>query len=434
MNTAKVEQAIRMARTYAAEQLPWFSRALFSARLVLTTRSPSLAAVDDDMRVYFNTEFTSEMLRHDGINRAVRQLAFVWLHEISHVLREHPDRSRERNATPQQWNIAADLEINDSKWQGLEAPSRFPPLMPSNFELPEGKLAEFYYSHLPQGKTNGTESGELLGLAVPDEGSGVHGQTRSWELTDEDENSAGLSGLELEVLRQQVADSISSQKYRGVAPAGWLRWAESHLRPQINWQEQLKLRLRGAVATGIGARTDYSFRRPHRRSALYAPFIRPCLLVDRVPTIACVVDTSGSMSARDLGYALAEVRGVLNSLRTPITVIACDAVAYEPIQILTHADFLSLGKQLRGGGGTNMVAGIEAALALRPRPDAVIVLTDGYTPFPSRRYTTPVLFGIIKLTGYTNVPMPQMPPWRTADVIVLDTDVSDRVDRRFCKA
>jgi len=39
--------------------------------------------------------------------------------------------------------------------------------------------------------------------------------------------------------------------------------------------------------------------------------------------------------------------------------------------------------ELIGGGGTNMGEGIHKALQLRPRPEVVVVLTDGYTPWPS---------------------------------------------------
>jgi predicted metal-dependent peptidase len=59
-------------------------------------------------------------------------------------------------------------------------------------------------------------------------------------------------------------------------------------------------------------------------------------------------------------------------------VIACDAQAYQAQQV---RDLRAI--RLAGGGGTDMGAGLDAAAALRPRPDLVIVLTDGYTPWRS---------------------------------------------------
>jgi predicted metal-dependent peptidase len=410
----EIEQLLRMARAYAAEQLPWFAPALYAAPLVLTDHCPSVAAVDEGMRIYFNPERVRQLLAQaETTQRALRQLAFLWVHEICHVLRRHAERAKEKGAEPIQWNIAADLEINDAQWKGLEIPEAFPPLLPKQLGLPEGKLAEFYYDALE--KEVRSTSGEWEG--VSDEGSGVHGQKRWWELPADDKRAPARSEIDKELVQREVAEEIRQRKSWGDIPAGWKRWAEEVLNPKVNWRDLLKRKVRGALTIGTGQRIDYSFARPHRRAEVYDPVLPPSLQGDFLPRIACVVDTSGSMSKRELAQALAEVRKVLETFRLPITVIPCDAVPYEPIQVFTSSQAQRL--RLRGGGGTNMIAGIEAALKLRPIPDVVIVLTDGDTPFPPKRYKVPVLFGIFDPTGDGKVPKPPMPPWREGDVMVI---------------
>jgi predicted metal-dependent peptidase len=410
----EIEQLLRMARAYAAEQLPWFAPALYAAPLVLTDHCPSVAAVDEGMRIYFNPERVRQLLAQAGTTqRALRQLAFLWVHEICHILRRHAERAKEKGAEPIRWNIAADLEINDAQWKGLEIPEAFPPLLPKQLGLPEGKLAEFYYDALE--KEVRSTSGEWEG--VSDEGSGVHGQKRWWELPADDKRAPARSEIDKELVQREVAEEIRQRKSWGDIPAGWKRWAEEVLNPKVNWRDLLKRKVRGALTIGTGQRIDYSFARPHRRAEVYDPVLPPSLQGDFLPRIACVVDTSGSMSKRELAQALAEVRKVLETFRLPITVIPCDAVPYEPIQVFTSSQAQRL--RLRGGGGTNMIAGIEAALKLRPIPDVVIVLTDGDTPFPPKRYKVPVLFGIFDPTGDGKVPKPPMPPWREGNVVVI---------------
>jgi predicted metal-dependent peptidase len=253
-----------------------------------------------------------------------------------------------------------------------------------------------------------------------DEGSGVHGQARPWELHADDPSTNALSDFDRQALQEEVARKIvEHQKEQGTLPAGWLRWAEAILKPKVNWREQLKRILRGVISEGLGHRLDYSYRRPHRRSAVYHPIYLPALQGEYKPRVACVVDTSGSISDRELMQSLAEVRAVLEALRIPVTIIPCDAVPYEAIRVFDGSDWLKVRQGLRGGGGTDMVAGLNAALALKPKPEAVIVLTDGHTPFPSTRPKDTAVIWAIWQYGDGEPPKPPMPPWRARDVVVV---------------
>src|SRR4051794_5000151 len=145
------EKYVRMSRALAAECLPFFAEVLYAARLVMTSTCPALAAIDPHLRVYFQPELVQELVSSTTPSEAIAQLGFVWIHEISHWLRDHRTRAVEAGVGAAQsllWNAAADLEINDARWTGLRPPKMFPPLLPSDFGFPAGVLTEEYYRRL----------------------------------------------------------------------------------------------------------------------------------------------------------------------------------------------------------------------------------------------------------------------------------------------
>jgi predicted metal-dependent peptidase len=210
-------------------------------------------------------------------------------------------------------------------------------------------------------------------------GSGADGQPRPW-----DDDAGGLDQWQADLLRRQVAqDVMRHAREAGTVPAGLARWASQLLSPKVDWRRLLAAELRRALADVAGA-VDYSYRRPSRRAAVFSGMVPGVVLPALrrpVPEVAVVCDTSGSMSDDLLAAALAEVEGLLGSLgmARQVRLLACDT-AVGPVQRVTSARRV----ELAGGGGTNMGAGIAAAAALRPRPAVVVILTDGYTPWPAR--------------------------------------------------
>ncbi len=175
----------------------------------------------------------------------------------------------------------------------------------------------------------------------------------------------------------------------------------------MDWRRVLRSAVRRGVADVTG-RVDFTYRRPSRRAAAMPDVILPSLRRPR-PTVAVVVDTSGSMSDPMLAQVLGEISGLLTSLgvgRDRLHVVCCDAQAYQAQRVFNARDV-----RLLGGGGTDMGAGLDATAALRPHPDLVVVLTDGHTPWPARAPAgSKVLVGLLDPTG-------SAPPWATRVLI-----------------
>ncbi|MFG3155558.1 VWA-like domain-containing protein [Streptomyces sp. NPDC048219] len=354
------------ARLHAVKVRPYLADALFALHVVEDPSVPTMA-VDAHWRCYVSPAFVARM--------PVAELAGVWVHEVSHLLRDHHGRG-ERYARRHEEhgpgerlrrNIAADFEINDDIYgDGLPRPRGA--VLPSLLRLPSGLLMEEYLR-------TASMSGLASDLAWLDCGGGADGQERPWELGPD--GAHGLSRQQRDAVRFRVAEGIKGRP--GDAPEGWRRWADEAFHPPQPWRELLGSAVRSA-AGGPGVGENHSYRRPSRRSASLPGVLLPSLR--RTPPRVCVViDTSGSVSDAELGSALLEVAAIAQAVggrRDLVSVISCDAAAGVAVPLCRAENI-----ELLGGGGTDLRSGFARALRSRPRPDVIVALTDGQTPWPS---------------------------------------------------
>jgi predicted metal-dependent peptidase len=355
--TGRRIEGVAAARLWATDRFPYLASGLFGAEVVAAPGSGTVS-VDESWRMRADPDLVA------GWTAA--ELGSVLVHHVCHLLRTHGERAQAFGVRPDEasrWVQAADAEINDDLIPaGLELPGR--PVLPRDLGAEDGLLAEQYFA----GIRTTDRSAQWF-----DCGSGADGVPRPGD------GPPGLPAWQAELLRRQVAqDVIAHSKRAGTVPGGLLRWAQEILSPKVNWRTLLAAELRRAVAEVSGA-VDYSYRRPSRRASVAGNVVLPALRRP-VPEVAVVCDTSGSMTEDLLADALAEVEGLMRALgmARQVRVLACDT-AVGPAQRVNSARQV----QLVGGGGTNMGTGIAAAAALRPRPAVTVVLTDGYTPWPS---------------------------------------------------
>ncbi|WP_067472341.1 vWA domain-containing protein [Nocardia amamiensis] len=367
------------ARLHAARARPYLATALYALCVVESRRVPTMG-VDRHWRCYVSPAFVDRT--------PVEDLAGVWVHEVSHLLRDHHGRSdrfaRQHDLTGPaerlRMNIAADCEINDDAFgDGLAQPDDA--VVPASLGLPEGELMEDYLRRFRLGP-------HTQGMAWLDCGSGADGLEREWELGPD--GADGLSEQERDAVRFLVAQGIIGRP--GNASKEWQRWAEEAFHPPQPWRDLLGAAIRSAVS-GAGAGEDYTYGRPARRSAGVPGVVLPSLR-RTPPRVSVLIDTSGSVSDTELGSALLEVAAISRAVggrRDLVTVLPCDAAA--PI---VHP--LCRGERipLVGGGGTDMRTGIAKALRVQPRPDVLVILTDGQTPWPTRRPSCRTVVGLFR--------------------------------------
>lgn len=416
-------EKIQAARFRLINERPYIATALLSLQTI-KDEGLSTMGVDKKWRLYYDPKVTDEW--------SVDEIEGALYHEVLHMLREHYNRLL--NYPHRIANIAADAEINDDILkEGFKLPGK--PVTPESINMQPGLLAEKYAEELLKRAEdeikkilsmfdisdleNNSESGSSCSSTdsyKPQPGSGICGSIatgtyETWEIQDTQDTGSvseatGLSETELEILRRNIAQEIKNYEQihgRGSIPQYLSRWAEEKLSPKIDWRKEIASVVRNAVANTAGM-VDYSYQRPSRRQNIISDIILPSMR-QPLPTIAVVIDTSGSISDEMLSQAVAEVEGILKALgfRDRIWYIACDYDVHITKQISSIKEI-----KLEGGGGTDMGKGIKAAAFLKPHPNICIVLTDGYTPWPDKPPSRmKIIVGLIN----NNETLPEVPGW-----------------------
>ena len=375
-------------------------------------------AYTDGDRIAFSPAFMDEL--------SDSELEFVLMHEILHVALRHCARVGERD--PFLFNIACDIVVNSNILQSndgrketitLKKYGESMHLTPSGEEGAKFTAEEVYEQLLKKaqkqagkgaqdkdeqegkksegGRGDGASGGKNGGSKKRTDGG--FDEHDKWKKTESEEERAlwekrVLDACEAVEIRQACTG-------RGTLPLGAERKLKELREPQTDWRQVLSNFVQEEVC-------DYSFSPPDRRFD-ESPFFLPDFneKEERVSNILFMIDTSGSMSDDMVTAAYSEVKGAIDQFggRLRGWLGFFDAAVVEPKPFEGVEEFKII--KAKGGGGTDfevIFRYVEEKMS-ENLPVSIIVLTDGYAPFPKeeRALGIPVLW----LLNNENV----KPPW-----------------------
>jgi len=374
--TAK--KRISKARSELILDHPFFGCLALKLTMEENSKFPTL--MTDGKALYYNPDFINSLDR--------RELVGVLAHEISHICLGHCWRRDDRNKAT--WNIAGDYATNTV-------------LIHSGFKLPEGALidetgeydklsAEEIYKLLPEQEEKQKQSSSGQGEHNEDDEDNDSGQGEG-ESDENDNQDPGNCGGVMDAQSKQEAKeneqewkaamSQAMQIAKGEMPANLKRQIEDILNPELPWQSLLR------DFVEYSARNDYNWNRPSRRY-FGNNIVLPSLISEELPEVVVAIDTSGSISQKELSEFGKEVSSILEAYETNARVVYCDAKVQNE-EVFARAD-MPLKLNAMGGGGTSFVPVFKHVYKNGLTPSCLIYFTDLYGDFPSKAPDYPVMW------------------------------------------
>jgi predicted metal-dependent peptidase len=335
-----------------------------------------------------NTNGRDENYGRDFIKRLDdKELAFVVLHETLHKAYRHLFIWRklwEENS--QIANMACDYVINlqlvdmDKDQHMLAMP------------MHEGKVVG-----LVDERFRGMNAKQVFDILKEEEPEGGYGggggfDSHDWEGAKElsDEQKKELAKEIDQAIRQGI---IAHEKLVGKGGGGLNRELEDLMHPEVDWKEVLKEFVRSTCS----AKDASSWRRVNRRF-LGGDVYMPTLIGEKVGHLVIGVDTSGSVGGKELSEFLSEVQGIAQEVhpeKVDLIYWDGDVAGHEEYDQNTVSNIVS-STQPKGGGGTDPTCVMNYLKDNAIKPDAIIMLTDGYIGTWGEEWNAPILWTIVR--------------------------------------
>jgi predicted metal-dependent peptidase len=336
------------------------------------------------------------------------ELRGLVLHENYHKLYSHLTTWRHLyDIDPQLSNVACDYVINlkimddnkdgfatlpeggliDEKYRDMDTAQVFNILRKEQDEQPTGEDGD-NDSQDNESESDGEQvRSNTTGSQNTAVGQGTGFDEHDWE---------GAQSLSTEEKRELARD-IDEAIRQGALAAGKMggtgnRDLDALMQPQVDWREVL----REFVQTTC-AGSDYStYARPNRR-LMSQGIVMPSGISEQVGELVIAIDTSGSIGQLELTAFLSEVKGVCDTVKPDkvrLLYWGCSVVGDESYD-MHELEQLTTSTKPKDGGGTDVRCVTQYMAEEGIKPQAAIVLTDGYLFGGWGDWTCPVLWAIL---------------------------------------
>lgn len=300
------------------------------------------------------------------------ELKLVMAHEMLHVGLRHEARCQGRDSYL--WNVACDYVIN--AWlieMDIGEIPRDGILYDASLA---GRSAEDIYDEIVRNLRWRRKLAKLRTPKGVGESDIIDDRPPRWWTSGA---GVDLDAFYRRALREGL-DLHQRGECRGLLPAGLVEEIKALSQPPIPWDVKLAQWL-DAFFPALDRRRTYS--RASRRQSSTPDIPRPRWFLPEELTTArtfgVVLDTSGSMSRRELGLGLGAIASYAHSREVPaVRVVYCDAAPTDAGYI--RPEDLVERVRVTGRGGTVLQPGIDLLIQVEDFPKAgpILMITDGY--------------------------------------------------------